>query len=204
MKTILKLLTVILFTVSMSTWADISSTTIGGAGWDKLTAAQQAEILAKVTTTVDKNEQAERDAKAAQAQQLADPNKIDEWVTLGQHIGQAFGGAAREVGVAANEFVTTPVGTLTIVLIIWHFVGNVLVHVFGGAFVFFVGMGLIYWHSRAHRETTDTYDPANHDMFGRSRRISHVKDKMDEGWATAYYAMGFITIIVSIITIFTY
>lgn len=200
MKNIFKFITILMVLFSCSSWAEISSTTVSSAGWEKLNASQQAEIISKITTAVDQNTKQE----ATAATQLADPNKLDEWVTLGQHIGLAFGGAAKEIGVAANDFIQTPVGTMTIVLIIWHFIGNVFIHLVGGIFVFVVGMGLIYWHSRTHRYTTEEYSPDKTDILGRSRLISRVKHEMDKDWATAYYIMGFITILISVATIFSF
>ncbi len=176
MKMIYKILTMLVLFTSLTAHADISSSTVANAGWDKLSAAQQADILSKITTSADQNTQT--------TNELTNPAKIDEWVTLGEHIGQALGGAAKEVGMITNDFVKSPIGTLTIALIVWHFIGSVIIHMVGGGMVFLMGMGLIFWHSRSTKTSTDP-DIVN-------------------GWATAYYIMGFVTILLSIATMFMF
>lgn len=201
MKNLTALLLTLFITFPFPIMADIGANAINSVGWNDLTPAQQAEALQNIAKTVEQNAKA---ANALQSAALTDPKKLNEWVDLGQHVGQALGGAAKELGVQASEFAQTPVGNLTVALIVWHFLGNMLMHLFGGIFVLVIGMLLIWWHSRYNREVEITYDPTARDSFGRARISSITKSKIHEDWAVAYYVMGFITILVSLITIFTF
>jgi hypothetical protein len=49
--------------------------------------------------------------------------KVEQWAILGERIGKALGGAAKELGIAANEFATTPLGVLTVVIVTWKLIG---------------------------------------------------------------------------------
>lgn len=43
---------------------------------------------------------------------------------IGEQIGKGLGSAAKELGIAANEFANSKVGTIAIVIILWHFIGK--------------------------------------------------------------------------------
>lgn len=52
------------------------------------------------------------------------PSQLNEWAQLGQNIGQGLVGAAKEMGVAANDFAQTAIGKTVIVMLIWKFFGK--------------------------------------------------------------------------------
>lgn len=52
------------------------------------------------------------------------PAQLNEWASLGQNIGQGLVGAAKEMGIAANEFAETTIGQTVIVMLIWKFFGK--------------------------------------------------------------------------------
>ena len=57
-----------------------------------------------------------------QMQQGNSPSITDtaeRWVQIGANIGQMMGGAAKELGIAVNEFSQTSLGEVTMVMIIW-------------------------------------------------------------------------------------
>ncbi len=153
---------IILLMVSMSSYADLNSASVSNVGWDKLTESQQAEILKNIATVAATNVEPV----------VSDPKKLDEYVVLGQHIGQAFSGAAKEVGVAANEFIQTPIGTLTIVLIVWHFIGSAALHLFGAIILILFSAYFLRWHKKSLQSVDISYDPNLTDIFGRSRQIN--------------------------------
>lgn len=112
----------------------ISSDAISGAGFGKLSDVDQAEILKMV-------------AEKAQTQKNSiniindstNPETVNKWVEVGANVGKGLAGAAKELGVEVNNFATTPVGQLTIWLIVWHMMGNVILHFIGGFIVWIVG-----------------------------------------------------------------
>lgn len=68
--------------------------------------------------------------------------KAKEWVDIGNSLGQALAGTARELGVAVNDFAKSPVGHLAIALIIWKVLGGTIIHFAGGLFSLIV---LMFW-----------------------------------------------------------
>lgn len=65
--------------------------------------------------------QAQIDAQAKIDNTKSLPAQLNEWASLGQNIGQGLVGAAKEMGIAANEFAETTIGQTVIVMLIWKF-----------------------------------------------------------------------------------
>lgn len=55
---------------------------------------------------------------------LADPGKLSEWGVVAQEWAKALGIAARELGIAADEFLGTTAGKLTAAVIIYQVAGE--------------------------------------------------------------------------------
>ena len=157
-----------------------------------LTATQKAELV-----------------KQAEAMKASTPletaEKVDKWVDVGERLGKMMGGAAREVGIAVNDFVKTPVGLMTAGLIVWNYMGSMLIHVVGGFTILFITFGLLTWYSRRLRTVEVKYDKeAGKNWLGRypvlSREVSKIDDDSFGFLLLAYGA----SLAVSIITIFTW
>lgn len=194
-----RLIMIVMLMFATISYADITSNTIDSVGWNKLTEPQKAEILKNITDKV----VATQTAQIA-ATDLSNPAKLNEWVDLGKNIGLAFGGAAHELGIAANDFVKTPVGLLTIGLIVWHFMGSMLLHFFGSILVMFVGLGFIRWHYLSQVETQETYSPDKTNIFGNSRLLTRTEPAPDNDWKVWYMVIGVLTIIASMLVAFSY
>jgi len=71
-----------------------------------------------------------------------------EYVELGEAIGKALSGTAKELGIAVNEFIKTPAGYLTVFIICWHLFGSQLIHLLVGGIFFSVAMPIWvkYWN----------------------------------------------------------
>lgn len=115
----------------------ISSDAVTSAGYGSLNAVDQAEVLKLVAEKA----QAQKNGADIDINGLAktSPEKINQWVEVGANVGKGLAGAAKELGVEVNNFATTPVGQLTIWLIVWHMMGNVILHFIGGFIVWIVG-----------------------------------------------------------------
>ena len=138
-----KILSILMFVTLMVSGANaISTDSLGTAGFNGLDPVAQAEVLKMV-------------AEKAQAQKQAgildkvqsNPEKVNQWIEIGSNIGKGLAGAAKELGVEANNFATTPVGQLTIWLIVWHIMGQALMH-FVGAFITWIVGFLGIWFIR--------------------------------------------------------
>lgn len=115
----------------------ISSDAVTSAGYGSLNAVDQAEVLKLVAEKA----QAQKNGPGVDINGLAKagPDKVNQWIEVGANIGKGLAGAAKELGVEVNNFATTPMGQLTIWLIIWHMMGTVLIHFFGAFIVWIVG-----------------------------------------------------------------
>jgi hypothetical protein len=74
--------------------------------------------------------------------------EMGEWGAVGQGIGVALISAAKELGVAANEFATTPLGKIATGIIVYKMIGEDVLGGFFGTFVLLVGF---YWGIRLLR-----------------------------------------------------
>lgn len=115
----------------------INSQDLGEAGFNSLSTTQQAEILRQVGQL--------KDQSLMTKINNADPAEIDQWVNIGSNIGKGLVGAAKELGVQVNEFSETKVGQLTIMLIVWNIMGNMIVHFIGGILVWIIGFFSIWF-----------------------------------------------------------
>jgi hypothetical protein len=151
---------VVLMALSSMAFA-LNSNSVGQAGFDRLSESQKADIIKQVADQ----------ASGTSAQgKIPTPEKVGQWLDLGPKIGQMIGGAAREVGLAVNDFVKTPVGQLTMVLIVWHFIGSSIIHILGAFVVLIVGTWAVRRYFSVERRIE--YDTDKVDIFKRSRIAS--------------------------------
>lgn len=86
-----------------------------------LTESQVAEL----------NSQAAQIRDGAQTPQ-AQAEKISTYVEIGKGIGAGIGSAAKELNVAVNDFAKTPVGQVTMALIVWKVAGAKIIGIIIG------------------------------------------------------------------------
>lgn len=169
-------------------------------GWNNLSDAQRAEISHQVAVTAETN--AKQAAPAAAV--LADPKKMDEWLTLGEHMGKMMGGAAKEVGVAVNDFVNTPVGQMTMVLVVWKYMGGTLVHVVGGLLVWALGVLVVGFLYRRMRDTTIEYNKEVRNWFGNHPRVRVQRPALSRGEVSNLFYSAAFFLLVGLVTMFTF
>jgi hypothetical protein len=189
-----KFFVAILMMVSVSAWAGNDSDTVRAAGFAKLSEAEKAEVIKMVA-----DKASQKDVMPTMTE-----DKVEKWVKIGSNIGQGLAGAAKEVGVAVNDFATTPVGQLTMMLIVWHMIGAQLIHVFGGIMIWIVGIAIIrHMVARAYPSKI-TYSKEVKNIFGnyvveKSEPIA-IDDSNAAGWLFAYG----IVLVAGLIAIFTF
>jgi hypothetical protein len=187
-----RLIAVLILMFALPAFAGMNANQLDGAGWKNLTESQKADILKHVAQTAGKND----NAPAAE--------KVSQWVDIGERIGKMIGGVAKEVGVAVNEFVQTPVGKMAMVIIVWHYMGSVLIHVVAGLLILVLGLSFILYMTKRARTVVYDYDVSQKDIFGRSKLKSVRKNEMDAGYQVGYTIATGILIAVSLITIFSF
>jgi hypothetical protein len=186
-----KILTIIGLLVYASTSAAYTQTAVEAAGWNKLTPAQQADIQKQIAL-----------AAEAQSVPMLDIKKVDDYVTLGEHIGKMMGGAAKEVGVAVNTFVETPVGKWTMAMIVWKFMGSAIMHIFGGITVLIVGFTYLSFLLR-HRKTVEIQYRPELFLGLFNRKLSVKQAPMDDEDIWFFTIAGGVVIILFLVTTFT-
>jgi hypothetical protein len=98
--------------------ASAQATTVNDARYldlSKLTDQQKADLMAKAAEM--QNQQASGISEQAR-------NEISKWSELGVGMGHAAVAAAKEVGMAANEFVSTPLGKVTMGVVVYKVIGK--------------------------------------------------------------------------------
>lgn len=144
--------------VTAAVAAGIDQSAVVDAGFKNLSESQKAEIVKIVADkAADKTSSSQTTAV-----------KVDEWLTVGERIGKGLGGAAKELGVAVNEFANTPVGKLTAFIIVWKFMGSMVVHIAFGLLFAVLGAIFLYSYARLRRSKEVIYDDTKKDIFGRS------------------------------------
>ena len=128
---------------SVSAFAAVEVDTRGLSDTQKAELVKAAEAMKKDTTP------------------LNNVDAVDKWVNVGERLGKMMGGAAKEIGVAANDFVQTPVGLMTTGLIVWNYMGGMIVHVVSGWAFLIITFSLLFIYSRRLRKVKITYDKEN-------------------------------------------
>lgn len=189
----------ILAMCASTAWCALDANAVVNAGFNKLTESQKAAIIQQVAGNADKG-----DAASPIASAVTDPKQMNEWLDVGTKIGQMFGGAAKEVGLAVNDFVKTPVGMWTMAIIVWKYMGGVLVHLFGGIMVLTVGLSMTIWILNSRTSRTVKYDTTKTDWFGRSTVVSIERSNLSDDWTVGGWFMMAVVILVSLLVTFTY
>jgi hypothetical protein len=140
----------VLLLASSLAFGQVTSKNLGD--FDNLNDLQRAEILGQIAKM--KNQAAQAQAAAQKAaetpakavQQVVEkstPEQLVGWAQVGAALGKGLAQTARELGIAANEFVQTPVGKLTAGIILWKYMGASLVHLIVGS-IFLVVYFLVW------------------------------------------------------------
>ena len=114
----------------------------------------------------------------------------EQWLNIGERFGKMLGSAAKELGIATNEFLQTPVGIMTASVIIFQYMGGPIIHMFTGITILLLGVAVITYLGRQRRELTITYDTTKTNVFGNYPVLRKDRSKMDDdtfGWTVALY-----------------
>jgi hypothetical protein len=177
----------ILMAFSMSAMAVVDVDTRG------LNDTQKAELV----------KMAEQMKQSAPA--ITTAEKVDQWVNVGERIGKMLGGAAKEVGLAVNEFVKTPVGMLATGVIVFNYIGGAVIHVFGGLFILLLGTWALWYYVRNSTRMVIEYDlekPAN--WLGNHPVKKVVRDSIGDDQAVGVWLSAIGLVVVSLVTMFTW
>lgn len=135
---------------------------------------------------------------------VSSPEKLDEWVTVGDKISKVIGNTAKELGIATNEFANSRVGQITLFLIIWKIFGSMAIHVFFAVFILILGFLTIRWFTNNARDIQIEYDDEKVNWFGNHPIKHKVLGTLSDDWKTGSIVVYIILTIVSLITAFTW
>ena len=114
--------------------------------------------------------------------------EAEAWSELGANMGKAMVGAAKEVGVAANEFAVTPLGMVTVAITAYKIIGRDVLGIIVGSTILFLGWTFGIWIFLTKRWSTVKYEyePMFWGMYKKSRIVSISTDNdvtMAKVWA---------------------
>ena len=164
-----KVIAILALWVATSAFAGVASQNGAYIDTSKLSKAQIAELAAKAeemgaTTPVNVSATVRQEAEA--------------WGTLGANMGKAMVGAAREVGVASNEFANTSLGKVVVGIVAYKVVGKDILGVIFGSMILVIGYSLAIWMMTTRRwsDVTYEYEPVLWGMYKRQRVVKSHTD----------------------------
>lgn len=159
-----------------------------------LTQAQTAQLQAEAAKMAAANA-ANSDSQSHVSAPTDTAKRVEEWVNIGTAIGSGLAASAKQLGIAANQFATTPVGKITIFLIAWHFLGNTILHIVSSLIWFLTWIPILIWYYKTNGFVLEkTVYEKGAGPSGVSKVIKRTPKQMTEGKA----AMGVIMFLVAV------
>ena len=155
----------------------------------KLTPEQVAQINRQVTEMANQPTNVSANVR----------KEAEAWGELGANMGRAMVGAAKEVGVAANEFGQTPLGKVVVFLAVYKIVGQEILGVVIGSLILIVGYSVALWLlvTRRWSEVKYEYSPVLWGLLNRKRVIACKTD--NEVAASKLIGAGILTVLTTVI-----
>ena len=160
-----------------------------------LTKAQIAELAAKA-----------EEMKSPTNTSAAIRKEAEAWGDMGANMGKALVGAAKEVGVAANDFATTPLGKATMVIVAYKLVGRELLHYVVGSFILLFGLGFAFYLAFTKRWGSIEFErqPVLWGLYNRTivKSYTVTNDAIEyRNWSICFTIV--VTIVVGLFTLFS-
>jgi len=99
------------------------------------------------------------DAQKQLVEQKSTQENVKGWIGIGSEIGKAVDASMQAITSRTNEFANTPMGKLTVVLVVWKVMGGTLVALFSIILftVMFGGWGFYIYkmHKSSENSSTD-------------------------------------------------
>jgi len=177
----------ILMSISTLTFANLQ---VNMDSFNQLTEAQQADVIKSIA------EQASHNTIQQPSQRITDPKQVEQWGSIGVSVATAIGSAAKELNVGINDFAQSPVGKLTIAIIIFKLFGGKL-----GAILFLIiGISIIKIAMNKMYPTLVTYSTKDKNIFGNyviiQREPTQIGDDGKVGFMLSYFTIFIVCVIV--------
>ncbi len=151
-----------------------ATTTITQIDVSKLTAEQRASLLSAAAKM-----EAQPDANPGFSETMR--KEVEKWGELGTGMGRAAVNAAKEVGVATNEFVQTPLGKVTMGVVLYKVMGHEILRfaVCMLLITIFLPLG-IFFITKRHGDVEYEYVPVFRGMW--NKRVVKKYEREDAQW----------------------
>lgn len=125
--------------------------------------------------------------------------EAEAWGELGANMGKAMVSAAREVGVASNEFASTSLGKIVVAIVTYKIVGKDILGVMFGALTLVFGWSVALWLvlTRRFANVKYEYEPVLKGLFKRRRVVSI--DQHSDTVTNRFSAAGTVMVLSSIV-----
>jgi hypothetical protein len=134
----------------------ISSDDVVQAGFNNLSESQKADVIKAVQAQSNKP-----DSGSTVVEQ------VDKWADVGIKVGRAMGSCAKELNLAVNDFLKTPAGKLTFIMIGWKIMASDIIHMFGGLIFLLIGIVVSWKFYKNWTISKVKFDPEKKDIFRR-------------------------------------
>jgi hypothetical protein len=126
MKKIITVFTAVIFNLlpTASALPQIDPAKVNSLDISKLSTENKAELMTKVVNMHSSENNSEKVR-----------NETAKWAELGSNIGRASVAAAKEFGIAANDFVNTPLGKITTAVVIYKIMGRDIIGIILGIII---------------------------------------------------------------------
>lgn len=162
--------------------ADVTVNTGGLTDGQKAKLVQMAEQMKEEATRAEKTSQ-------------LSPEKVNEWVELGKNIALAFTTVAKELGVAADQFLNSTTGKVTLVLILWKVAGqDILGFTIGVMFLFTFVPLWIYFFRRLCLMKSKTTEPVEGQRRPKCTVQYFTKADIDDNIIATRWVMLFVLV----------
>lgn len=167
-----KIMRVIAIAVAVMAVAPVTSFAADGRVYTEgLTTQQELEVKMQVEKLKQENRTSSPSVPVVSAETL---DKASKYTEIGAAVAKGLAGAAKELGVAVNEFAQTPVGKMTMFLVVWNFFGNMFVHLAAGSAFFLVMIPIwFYMYRRYVALDSVTWTPVTPDSKRNIKTVTY-------------------------------
>ena len=151
---------------------------------------------------------AEETAKAEKQQGLVAPafdkERISVYADVAMQVAKAIGVAAKETGVAVNEFIATPAGILTVGIILFKVFGNVFVLASFVVLVIYIAARIIHgmWTVDSGEDVIIKHPFGLNKVARKKRRLSYEEAcESLVGWSVVVVAVALVSILLAVINL---
>lgn len=111
------------------------------------------------------------------------PENASRFSEAAKGVAQAVGIAAKELGIAANDFLDSPAGYVLAAVLLFNYGGSLIAGILFGLPITFLALFLLYKFYRNYRaaECEYQYIPVLWGMFHRRRIVKYRMNEFDEG-----------------------